>query len=949
MTEDSKPLKRLKIEEPLPVTAVGIESIKESYSDSMSPHRKIFNWSARRPTATTRLSILASLLPEDVSNEKLLKLMCIGPKRDISGGIEDYVISKEITKDDRNGSVEDHFGYKYPHSRVPSKNEFENLHDVLKNHWDGNLPTVIDPTAGGATIPFEAARYGLPTISNELNPVAWLINKVVLEYADDIGSLRAEVEKWSSKIQKNASQRLSEYYPSRNGVDANYYYLTYSIECPSCGERLPLSNRWWFNRSKNMAVRPTYSEEGLKFQCIDVSERDDLGDFDPNNGTVDGGDAECPNCTVVTERDTVVERFQSGDYQIEIGGVKYVDKINGTKYHSPTSSDYGAIKKAEEKVDSELKLSTILREDRHVGYWDGAAPYGITQWRDLFTSRQLLSHTIFLEEFEEMKEEILESYSEPTAEAVLVLLSFISTRIVNYNSRLCPIHVRFGYVNDMLGNNNMQFQWHFGETNPLAGGQSYPSFVESVTENYEETVSYYPDYTKSSRKTQVLQGDASNLSVDSESVPAVIIDPPYGDNIVYSEIADPFYVWLREYLGDIFTDQFISRETNREDEAVENPSVVDAEPDGSEKEAARRKYENKMSEIFSESYRILEPGGVITVYFTDKEISAWDSLTMSLMNSGFTITSTHTVSSESPERIGQRGQSSADSSLLLSCRKPSKPKNNAEPTLWQDIQQKTRNAAREKAAELLDSTTNLTKTDIIISAFGPTLRVFTESYPVVDKYDDPVRPKRALEEARKAVTEVLIERELGDDLEGVDSLTKWYLLSWLVYEDETIPYDEGRQLGLGVGVNIEDVKTNTKIWSKSSDKLILQGQDDRVRDIDKLEAGEKRRKRAYPIDPREVSFDYHIDAIHAALNVLEVKGGEFTWNWLKDRNYHETNWFSETLENLVRVLPESYEDYQSAKNLASGQTGELLDVNIEQFARSSDDDGKTTLNDFDSK
>jgi adenine-specific DNA methylase len=939
-------LKRLKIEEPLPVTAVGIESIKESYSDTMSPHRKIFNWSARRPTATTRLSILASLLPDEITNEELLRMMCIGPKRDINGGIEDYVISKEMTKGDRDGSVEDHFGYKYPHSRTPPQNEIENLHSTLKEHWNGRLPTIIDPTAGGGTIPFEAARYGLPTISNELNPVAWLINKVVLEYAEEIGSLRAEVKKWASKIQKNASDRLSEYYSSRNGVDANYYYLTYSIECPSCGERLPLSNRWWFNRSKDIAVKPKYTDEGLKFECIDVSEKDDLGDFDANNGSVDGGDAECPNCAVVTERDAVVERFQSDEYEIEVGGVKYVDKINGTKYHSPTPEDYEAIKQAEDKVASSLKLNTILRENRHIGYWDGAAPYGIDQWRELFTSRQLLAHTVLLEEFQEIKAEIQSEYDKEVSEAILVLLSFIGTKIINHNSRLVPIHVRFGYVDNMLGNNNLQFQWHFGETNPLVGGRSYPKAIETVLDNYEKTVSYYPDYTTQTRDTQVLQGDAADLPLESGSVPAVIIDPPYGDNIVYSEIADPFYVWLREYLDGVFPAQFSTRETNRQDEAVENPTIVETADDESESEAARKKYENKMSEIFSEAYRVLERDGVITVYFTDKEISAWDSLTMSLMNSGFTITSTHTVSSESPERIGQRGQSSADSSLLLSCRKPVEPEEDGPPTLWRDIQEKTRTAAREKATELLDSTTNLTKTDIIISAFGPTLRVFTESYPVVDKYDEPVRPKRALEEARKAVTEVLIERELGDDLDMVDSLTKWYLLSWLVYEDKTIPYDEARQLGLGVGVNIEDVKSTTKIWGKSSDKLILKSQNDRVRDIDKLESGEKRRKRAYPVDPRNQQFDYHIDAVHAALNVLSVKGGEFTWNWLKERNMQETEWFSDSLENLVRLLPEEYEDYQLAKNLASGQTGELLNIDINKFTDPSDGESKATLNDF---
>jgi hypothetical protein len=131
--------------------------------------------------------------------------------------------------------------------------------------------------------------------------------------------------------------------------------------------------------------------------------------------------------------------------------------------------------------------------------------------------------------------------------------------------------------------------------------------------------------------------------------------------------------------------------------------------------------------------------------------------------------------------------------------------------------------------------------------------------------------------------------------------------------------------------------------------LVLRGQNDRVRDIDKLEAGEKRRKRAYPVDPREETFDYHIDAIHAALNVLDVKGSEFAWNWLKERNFQEVNWFTDTLENLVRLLPEDHKDHQLAKNLASGQTGDLLDVDIEQLVSTSSDDDRTTLNDFDNE
>jgi adenine-specific DNA methylase len=355
-----------------------------------------------------------------------------------------------------------------------------------------------------------------------------------------------------------------------------------------------------------------------------------------------------------------------------------------------------------------------------------------------------------------------------------------------------------------------------------------------------------------------------------------------------------------------------------------------------------------MRSIFSEAFRVLEPEGVITIYFTDKEIGAWDSLTMSIMDSGFTITATHTISSESPSRIGVQGQSSADSSLLLTCRKPQNPEEvSNQPTLWSDIRDRTRSAAQQKATELLDSNLNLTKTDVIIGAFGPTLRVFTEEYPVVDMHDNPVRPKQALEEARTAVTEVLIERELEDSLDDVDDLTRWYILSWLVYESESIPYDEARQLGLGVGVLIDDIKQSTKIWGKSGETLVLKGQDYRVRDYDALEAGEKRRKRAYPVDPREDSFSNHIDAVHAALNVLNMKGGDFTWNWLQDRDLQNSAWFKKTVKSLIQVLPSDHPDYDLLVNLLSGETGELLDIDIGSLRdKSSEETGKTTLQDF---
>jgi adenine-specific DNA methylase len=870
--------------------------------------------------------------------------MQIGPSAQLDGDISDYVLERFATKDGRDGSIEDHFGYEYPHRRIPSKKKLNEFHDELRAHWDGELPTVLDPTAGGGTIPLESLRYGLPTISNELNPVAWLLNKVILEYTPEVGSVETEVRSWMSEIEDHVQDEIGDLFPNKDGISPNHYFRAYCIDCPSCGNPIPVSNQWYFNRQKEVAIYPEINGDELSFRVIDPTKFDTRENYDPNEGTVDGGDITCPSCGVVTERAETVEIFQDGDFSYEVCAVRYVDEIGGTQYHSPTEQDIEAIRKAEERVNSDLRLSTILSTERYDGYYDRAKPYGITQWRDVYSPRQLISHTAYLQAFEQVKPQIQESYCKEKAEVVLTLLSFISIKLIRRSSRLNPMTPRRGSPDNMMGNNGFFFKYHFAESNLMEGTYSYQSEAKNVLDGYEDTVKYVEHIDD---PATVTQGDAAELPCENNSIENVVMDPPYGDNIMYAEMADAFQVWFNEYLSDVFVDAFSSPETNKEDEAVENPVISQPESGQSVSEAARSRYEQKMSEIFEELHRVLQPGGTLTIYFTDKEVDAWDSLTMSIIQAGFVISATHTITSEVPIRMVAQNNASADSTLLLTCRKPKTELDDRTPTLWRDIKQKTREVASKKATELLESNYNLTKTDMIISAFGPTLQVFTQEFPVVDDKDNYVRPKEALTEARSAVTEVLINRELEEDLEGVDSLSRWYILSWLVYEQESIPYDEARQLGLGVGVYVDDIKQTTKIWGKSQDDLVLKGHDYRVRDYDALEAGEKRRKRAYPVDPRDTTFEHSIDAVHAALNVLEVKGGDFTWNWLKERGLHNSTQFKKSIKSLLQVLPDDHSDRELLINLASGETGDLLGIEVNSISPQEEDaPQESTLEDF---
>ena len=949
---DDQP-KSVAIEGQLPLKAVGIENLKEANPKHMPPHRYLHPWFARRPTPASRLAILASVMPAGTDFDDLLRLMQIGPKAEFEGRISEYVESHKATEDKRDGTLGDHYGYPRPFTQSPSSSEVTDLHETLEEFWGGDLPTVFDPTAGGGVIPFEALRYGLPTAANELNPVPSLILKVMLQYAPQAGSLKQNLDRWTSRIDNIASERLEDYFPSESrGQTPSHYACTYTIDCPECGCDIPMVKKWWLRRrssSKGVAVRPSVSDDEteIEYTCVELPDDVTKDEFDPQQGPHSRGGAECLNCGVVTESEIIRDRMKSGEFEYELYGVKYVQQSGGSAFRAPTEEDDAALEAAADRVDSDFEMHSLLSTERYIGDEDRAGPYGVTQWRDAYSPRQLVSHFEYLRAFEEVKPEIRSENDDKSAEAILTLLSLIASKLVDRNIRFAPYDTSKGYPANAVGGKHFTLQWSFVDNNLAAGDQCYADVVDRIVDSYEDLVSYLKGVNP--EPANVLTEDATNLSIDDSSVQAVVFDPPYYDSIIYSEMSDVFYVWLKEYLEDSYPSLFGDSLSDKESEAVANAAEYeDLAGDGaSKKQLANDDYEAKMSNIFSELYRVLEPGGVMTVMFTHKESAAWDTLTMSLINSGFTVTSTHPITSEMPQRTDTRGGGSADSTLLLTGRKPLEEReDDAVPTLWNDVKADTRKAAKEAARELLESGLSLTKTDVIISAFGPTLRVFADSYPVVDDQDNEVPPRRALEEAREAVTQILVEEYLeGTDIDDLDEITEWYVLSWLVYESDTFPYDEGRQLGLGLGVDIDDIKRSTKVWRKSRGDIQLRGHSGRVQDANVKPDDRSSRT---PVDPDALSYSSSLDAIHAAMEVYEKKGESTTCDWLRDRNYHTDSTFKATLKALLQVLPHDHEDWEIARDFTVGRTRNALDLDFSPsvFTDDNDETSQTGLTDY---
>ena len=340
-----------------------------------------------------------------------------------------------------------------------------------------------------------------------------------------------------------------------------------------------------------------------------------------------------------------------------------------------------------------------------------------------------------------------------------------------------------------------------------------------------------------------------------------------------------------------------------------------------------------MEEIFSEVHELLTQEGVITVMFTHRDMDAWDTLATAFINSGFIISATHPVKTERKDRVGLRGKASADSSIFLIGRKQKKESDTG-VTLWEDVKDDIKMTARREAQEILNSGYTMSKTDTAIATYGPTLQRYAQEHPVVNKKGETIRPRKALAEARKAVTSVLADRFLDTEgIEELDSLTRWYILSWLIYENDTFLYDEGRQLGVAAGVDIDNIKTPTKIWGKSQGDIQLKNHVNRVQDIVQLQndSADNPSSRKYPVNPTDIRFTYSIDTVHAALHVYERQGAESAWNWLTDRGLKSDASFQITVTALLEVLPSDTGMYSTLIDLVSGQTGDYLDIDLDHI------------------
>ncbi|MEU8476386.1 DUF1156 domain-containing protein [Streptomyces hygroscopicus] len=913
---------RVLIEDWLPVAELGIESRRERGAASALPPLSFLHiWWARRPLVASAAVALAGVLPawsEDLAKafpdaaelqeeaayrRWLLHLIGIWGDPIIARRMYDVAVAT-------GQRIPNPYTYKQAFRNAIPRTDIDLLHAVLIHTW-GELPVIADPTAGGGSIPWAASRLGLPVVANDLNGVAASVLKAGVEIPATRGfDLLPELKKWGGILVKRIEERLKEYFPSGKAETVATYLYANAIPCPRTGRLVPLLPDKWLRKTagKEAAVWMHTEYDGIELTepIFDVAFGKDVDMTDASTGTTARGKAISPYDNLVIDSDYIKQAAQTGQMKQVLYAVAIRKPSGERTFRAPNQTDLDAIAAAEAKYAEfkDLWLATGILPSEAIPDLipkHEIRPYGFTYWTDMFTRRQALVQGVFVEEFASLEPEVCEALGEDATD-VLFQLALMQGKALNWNSRLSSWDVSRQKMRSVFDRHDFSFKWTFAE---FEGAHALFSWcLDQLTDAYggiarllDETGFSPADVSdRLPRQVTVLQGSGASLALSDGAVTHVCMDPPYYDNVMYAELADYFYVWEKRTLGRLVPDYFHDDLTDKDNEAVANIARF-LTMGKRRQELADLDYETKMTSIFAECRRVLASDGVLSVMFTHKKANAWDTLGMGLLQAGFTIETSWPVNTETEVGLNIRALNSAQSTIMLVCRKREDREGKAKIYL-DDIEQDVRRAARDAAMRFQHD--GIEGVDLLLSTYGPTLSVISQSWPVYSSTPDEegrdklLRPEEALALAREEIVDLRRARLVGKAAK-VDILTDFVLLAWDTFAAREFPFDTARLLALAVGGLEVDALERAKVVSKSAGKVTLLAPSERVR-----RGGDSN---APGVRPEAASFDSVIDAVDTTLYIAENDGMPAAKRFLDKHGYTTDTGFISALQGLVNAMP----------------------------------------------
>ncbi|OLP15412.1 hypothetical protein BST81_26510 [Leptolyngbya sp. 'hensonii'] len=821
------------IEVALPLEAINMESAREKSIRHGHPST-LHLWWARRPLAACRAILWASLVDdpsswpdkfptEEDQNRERQRLF------DILGRIVIEVDKKGNQKQVVRGLVSwDEVND--PKSKVLEVGQREIARclawdrgeepptkpDAVREYIAKYAPPAYDPFAGGGSIPLEAQRLGLEAHASDLNPVAVLINKALIEippkFKDEppvnpedrkqiriwkgAQGLAADVRYYGKWMRDEAFKRIGHFYPnielpkaydSEGTVIAWLWARTVRCPNPICSCQMPLVRSFALSTKtgKENWVEPII-DRSQSIPVVRFNVRTGYGD--PSIGTVNRKGANCVACNTPVSLDFVRSEGKAGRLGVRMMAV--VAEGKGGRIYLPPNEEH-------EKIAASAKPKwepTTELPEQALGF--RVQGYGMTKHSDLFSQRQLLALTTFSDLVKEAIEEVKKDGSDTEyANAVATYLGLSIGRCADFWCTFAtwswqPKNELVGHA---FGRQAIPMTWDYGEINPFSNSGG------NFTNNLDFTIKAL-EKTPATGKGTVQQCNAVALQTTNSCFST---DPPYYDNVPYADLSDFFYIWMRPTLASLYPDVLSTVLVPKAEELVAEPFRHGG------KDQARRFFEDGMKAVFDKMRASANSEFPTTVYYAFKQSeddergsketsivrasTGWETMLEGLMSSGWQVNGTLPVRTERTGRLRDNASNALASSIVLVCRPRSTDA--LKITRRQFLTELKRELPR--ALKTLQQG-NVAPVDLAQASIGPGMAVFSQYAAVLENDGSPMRVRTALQLINQILDEFLTEQE-GE----FDGDTRWALTWFEQYQFEPGQYGDAETLSKAKNTSVQ--------------------------------------------------------------------------------------------------------------------------------------------------
>jgi putative DNA methylase len=829
MSDDQKRAddgERRLIEDYLPIRVLSVEAAREK-----TPQKGYIStlhlWWARRPLVAARAAVYgvlvptARFVPPNGSDSKATSLGRANAAKFVERLCQ-YPGSPSIISE-----AEEHILNAHAQRLSRETSREVTVDDVRQGR--APRPRVLDMFAGGGSIPLEALRLGCESYAIELNPVAHIVELCTLVYPQKYGKpdpnakgsakdgkwagIAAEVKHWGEWVLEKVRVSIGDLYPqiidpdrktepplhqaslpassrekpsTRNLIPVAYLWSR-TVRCKnaSCGATVPLVKQTWLRKKKGdlVALRIVVPKNGKRAHFVVVRSATESGlGIDPTTGSK-GGNATCAFCGTVADTEYVKSEGKNGGLGQQLMAVActrpgarekiYVGEQDAS--HAIPSEDLISqrIQELCHKTGLTVPTEPIISDAKN-SCWTPL--YGLKTFGDIFTRRQLLCLLSFVAATHDA-EKAMDDIEGERRKAVVTILAAMLDRLADFSSSLCVWNCVEGErTAHTFGRQALPMTWDFSESAPFnEESASWPVALERVIPAIAGINFFNPG--------TVMRGSATHTSLPAASVDAIVTDPPYYDNVPYSNISDFFYVWLRRTVGHLYPEHFATELTPKKQEAV-----ADATRHRGDKEEAKRAYEKMMADAFHEANRVLKPSAPLVLVYAHKTTTGWATLVDALRTAGFTVTEAWPLDTEKPGRLRAQESAALASSIFLIARKRD---GDTIGSYEEHVRPALEKIVRERVETLWEM--GVSGADLVIAAVGAGLRAFTRFARVEYANGEEVPSSRFLAEVEGVVLETLLQKIFGVSRLGVaavDAASRFYVLWRYTYKSPEIDAGE---------------------------------------------------------------------------------------------------------------------------------------------------------------